>query len=297
MLASTSKALHLILHVCFFLHRTQNASDTAIFAVPGPHLLLRSHQCKFITCMHLFLLHCFSSTKVCMNQPTKVPLVDVRFEAQQIQVHKCLFPYLQTGSDTQRRQEEKTATQDTPTPQADQPTNKDGSEKRKRTQRRTHFRARISAFFSCSRYTSAFARVRLRSFASVRLRPHPCVYVRVRASTFASVCLRPRPCVRVHIIKLPDASGRIDNDASGRVFRSRTFEMHYMCTCMDIPELNTRNTHAQWALHQVYDMHLRRSWPNCARTCQLTTFLIVTDTYMYICIYIMKIDPSFRASC
>ena len=101
MLASTSKALHLILHVWFFLHRTQNASDTAIFAVLGPHLLLRSHECKFITCMHLFLLHCFSSTKVCMNQPTKVPLVDVRFEAQQIQVHKCLFPYLQTRKSLQ----------------------------------------------------------------------------------------------------------------------------------------------------------------------------------------------------
>ena len=100
-------------------------------------------------------------------------------------------------SDTQRRQEEKTATQDTPTPQADQTTNKDGSEKRKRTQRRTHFRARVSAFFSCSRCTSAFARVRLHSFASVRLHPHPCVYVRVLASTFASVHLRPHPCVRV----------------------------------------------------------------------------------------------------
>ena len=53
---------------------------------------------------------------------------------------------------------------------------------------------------------------------SVRLRPCPCLYVRIRESAF--VC--------VHIIKRPDASGCIDNDASGRVFRSRTFDMHYM---------------------------------------------------------------------
>ena len=66
------------------------------------------------------------------------------------------------------------------------------------------------------------ARVRLRSFVSVRLRPRPCIYVRVRESAF----------VRVHIIKRPDASGCIDNDASGRVVRSRTFEMHYICIYM-----------------------------------------------------------------
>ena len=42
--------------------------------------------------------------------------------------------------------------------------------------------------------------------------------IRVRASAF--VC--------VHIIKSPDASAHIINGASGRVFRSRTFEMHYM---------------------------------------------------------------------
>ena len=61
------------------------------------------------------------------------------------------------------------------------------------------------------------ARVRLRSFASVRLHSCPCLYVRVRESAF----------VRVHIIKRPDESGCIDNDASGRVFRSKTFEMYF----------------------------------------------------------------------
>ena len=40
-------------------------------------------------------------------------------------------------------------------------------------------------------------------------------------------------------------------------------------------------------------MHLRCSQPSSARTCQLTTFLIVTDTYIHT--YIMRIDPSFRA--
>ena len=65
---------------------------------------------------------------------------------------------------------------------------------------------------------SAFICVRVSTFASVPLRPRPCLYVRVREFTF----------VRVHIIKRPDASGRIDNDASGRIFRSRTFEMHYI---------------------------------------------------------------------
>ena len=39
----------------------------------------------------------------------------------------------------------------------------------------------------------------------------------------------------------------------------------------------TRNTRAQWATCQV---HLRHGRPSCARACQLTTFLIVTDTYI-----------------
>ena len=62
-----------------------------------------------------------------------------------------------------------------------------------------------------------FVCVRASMSASVRLRSRPCLYVRVRESAF----------VRVHIIKRPEASGRIDNDASGCVFRSRTFVMHY----------------------------------------------------------------------
>ena len=62
-----------------------------------------------------------------------------------------------------------------------------------------------------------FVCVRASMSASVRLCSRPCLYVRVRESAF----------VRVHIIKRPEASGRIDNDASGCVFRSRTFVMHY----------------------------------------------------------------------
>ena len=84
------------------------------------------------------------------------------------------------------------------------------------------------------------------------LRVRPCVRVFIRASTSssarllhafssASVHARLRPClcacvrmsaiVRVHIIKHPDVSGRMKSFASGRVFRSRTFEMYYTCTC------------------------------------------------------------------
>ena len=70
---------------------------------------------------------------------------------------------------------------------------------------------------ACSR-ASAFICVHASTSVSMRLRSCPCLYVRVRESVF----------VRVHIIKLPDASGCIDNDASGPVFHSRTFEMHYM---------------------------------------------------------------------
>ena len=82
-------------------------------------------------------------------------------------------------------------------------------------------------------------------------------------------------------------------DGLGKETNSITAELHkelhmYTCTC-------TRNTHAQWASHQVYASPTR----SAARACQLMTLLIVMDTYMYmyICTYIMRIDPSFRASC
>ena len=88
-------------------------------------------------------------------------------------------------------------------------------------------------------------RPRPSSYVHVRLRP--CPYVCVRACTSASVPIRLRPCpyvcvralasafvrvrasafVCVHIIKSPDASARIISNASGRVFRSRTFEVYY----------------------------------------------------------------------
>ena len=48
--------------------------------------------------------------------------------------------------------------------------------------------------------------------------PDTCVFVRVHASVF----------VYIRVIKSPDAAARIISDASGRVFRSRTFETHYM---------------------------------------------------------------------
>ena len=78
---------------------------------------------------------------------------------------------------------------------------------------------------ACSR-ASAFICVHASMSVSMRLRSRPCLYVRVRVRESAFVC--------VHIIKRPDASGCIDNDASGRVFHSRTFEMHYMYVIMHV---------------------------------------------------------------
>ena len=90
-------------------------------------------------------------------------------------------------------------------------------------------------------------RPRPSSYVHVRLRP--CPYVCVRACTSASVpiclrlcpcvCIRACVCVCVHIIKSPDASARIISDASGRVFRSKTFEVYYIqyihvCTCTHV---------------------------------------------------------------
>ena len=68
-----------------------------------------------------------------------------------------------------------------------------------------------------------------RTCASVRvnpiIRPRPSSYTLVRACTSASA----HSCVFVciHIIKSPDASACIISDASGCVFRSRTFKTHY----------------------------------------------------------------------
>ena len=76
---------------------------------------------------------------------------------------------------------------------------------------------RACTYVSVRAHTCAFVHVRLR----------PCPYVCVRALASAFVCVRASAFVCVHIIKSPDVSARIISDASGCVFRSRTFEMHY----------------------------------------------------------------------
>ena len=74
-----------------------------------------------------------------------------------------------------------------------------------------------------SHNTSVFVHSRPSSYVLVRecmspSVPDTCVFVRVHASAF----------VYIRVIKSPDASARIISDASGRIFRSRTFETHYM---------------------------------------------------------------------
>ena len=55
--------------------------------------------------------------------------------------------------------------------------------------------------------------------------------------------------------------------------------------------VTTRNTfHRGPHANTIIRMCINVS-PSCVRTCQLTTFLIVTDTYIRT--YIMRIDPSF----
>ena len=76
-----------------------------------------------------------------------------------------------------------------------------------------------------------------RTCTSVRInpiiRPRPSSYTLVRACTSSSVPIRVFVRVRapafvcIHIIKSPDASACIISDASGCVFRSRTFKTHY----------------------------------------------------------------------
>ena len=80
-----------------------------------------------------------------------------------------------------------------------------------------------------SHNTSASVLVRACTSASVPIRVRSCMYVCVRALASAFVHVRASAFVCVHIIKSPDASARIISDASGRVFRSRTFEVYYIC--------------------------------------------------------------------
>ena len=69
--------------------------------------------------------------------------------------------------------------------------------------------------------------IRACTSASVPIRVHSCMYVCVRALASAFVRVHAFAFVCVHIIKSPDASSRIISDASGCVFRSRTFEVYY----------------------------------------------------------------------
>ena len=100
-------------------------------------------------------------------------------------------------------------------------------------------------FFSPVRPPSAC----VRSFTCLRVRSlkshNKSASVLVRACTSASVpiCLRSCVCVRcVHLIKSPDASARIISNASGRVFRSRTFEVYYRYCCTLITHENVQNS-------------------------------------------------------
>ena len=96
---------------------------------------------------------------------------------------------------------------------------------------RTHICVRlrlreVSGCCVCVR-ASAFSSVRPRvcSMDVHAFRLRPCMLVCVRACAFVRVRVCTYVCV--HIIKRPDASGRMKSFASGRVFRSRTFEMYY----------------------------------------------------------------------
>ena len=85
--------------------------------------------------------------------------------------------------------------------------------------------------------TSASVPIRVRSCMYVCVRTHTCAFVHVRLRTCPYVCVRALASafvrvrasafVCVHIIKSADASACIISDASGRVFRSRTFEVYY----------------------------------------------------------------------
>ena len=81
----------------------------------------------------------------------------------------------------------------------------------------------------------SFTCVRVRSLkshnmgtdADVHARTHTYGHGRRRTCTYEDGRGR---CI--HIIKSPDASARIISDTSGRVFRSRTFEVYYMYNYM-----------------------------------------------------------------
>ena len=89
--------------------------------------------------------------------------------------------------------------------------------------------------------------VRAHTCAFVHVRLCPCLCVCVRALASAFVRVRASAFVCVHMIKSPDASARIISDASGRVFRSRTFEMHYILK--DFSPTSEHGTHVHKHKH------------------------------------------------
>ena len=103
---------------------------------------------------------------------------------------------------------------------------------------RPHFRPCVRVFVRASA-PCIFVCVHACSSASVHVRLRPCMLVCVRACARAFVRVRALAYVRVHIIKRPDASGRMKSFASGRVFRSTTFEMYYRFRWQDV-QLHTK---------------------------------------------------------
>ena len=89
-------------------------------------------------------------------------------------------------------------------------------------------RACMSAYVHVCLRTCMYVCVRAHTCAFVHVRLRPCPYICVRTLASAFVRVRASAFVCVHIIKSPDASARIISDASGRVFRSRTFEVYYI---------------------------------------------------------------------
>ena len=63
----------------------------------------------------------------------------------------------------------------------------------------------------------------------------------------------------------------------------RTHDLYSVCGVVCTRDLLLHGQILGIRMHSVphaKSMHLRRGWPSCARSCQLITFLIVTDMYI-----------------
>lgn len=98
----------------------------------------RTNKAKRMADYHLVVpMEVTTSRGVCRTTPQKVAKPQKGGSTARYTHRKSPSPQRATPGVTQiRRQEERTATQDTPTPQADQPTNKDGSTLRERSAKR-----------------------------------------------------------------------------------------------------------------------------------------------------------------